>query len=143
VNPAEHAAPDLVLRRTGPWAATASNGRGPDIPVSLAGAADAYSPLELLQIALAACEALSADHRVAHALGPNAEVTTTARSRTDAAENRLSAIEIERAMDTPSLAPEKADRLVERVRAAVDRQCTVGRTLEAGVRTELSIVPTK
>jgi hypothetical protein len=47
------------------------------------------------------------------------------------------------AMDTPSLAPEKADRLVERVRAAVDRQCTVGRTLEAGVRTELSIVPTK
>lgn len=141
MNPAEHADTDLVLTRTGPWALRASNGRGPDIPLSLAGAEGSYSPLELLQVALAACEALSADHRIAHALGRDAEVTTTARSTLDTDENRLTAIEVEMAMDIGSLDPARADRLTERVAAAVDRQCTVGRTLKAGTTTTLSIVP--
>ncbi|MGO1174360.1 MAG: OsmC family protein [Actinomycetaceae bacterium] len=130
---------DLTVTRTGTRTARATNSRGASVLVGGEGAPEAFTPGELLQIALAACEALSADHRIAHGLGADAEVVTRVTREKDEADNRYTDLHVEMSLDLSALAPDAEERLRERIDAAVERHCTVGRTLRAGAATTLTV----
>ncbi|MGC5628333.1 OsmC family protein [Georgenia sp. Z1344] len=131
--------PDLTVARTGVRTALGTNSRGASVRIGGDGAPDAFTPGELLQIALAACESLSADHRITHALGEDAQVVTRVRRDKDDAENRYTDLHVDLALDLASLEPLARERLLERMDKAIERHCTVGRTLRAGTRTTLTV----
>lgn len=134
--------PDLTVTRTGVRTATGTNARGASVRIGGDGAPGAFTPGELLQIALAACEALSADHRIAHALGDDAEVVTRVRREKDSAENRYTDLHVDLALGLGGFEEGARDRLLERIDKAIERQCTVGRTLRAAARTTLTVTDT-
>ena len=79
-----------------------------------------FSPGELMKIALATCNTLSADHRLAKALGEDFEATVGCSTvKNDAGQREL---------------------LNQRVASAVDRHCTVGHTIEHGAPYTTTIV---
>ena len=79
-----------------------------------------FSPGELMKIALATCNTLSADHRLAKALGEDFEATVGCSTVKNDAEER--------------------ELLSQRVAGAVDRHCTVGHTIEHGASYTTTIV---
>ena len=57
----------------------------------------------------------------------------------DEAANRYTDLAVEMDLDLSGLAEDRAQRLLERIDVAIERQCTVGRTLRAGARTTLTV----
>ena len=91
-----------------------------------------FSPGELMKIALATCNTLSADHRLAKALGEDFEATVGCSSVKNDAEERYESFQVEIVTDLSSLDADQRELLSQRVAAAVDRHCTVGHTIEHG-----------
>lgn len=91
-----------------------------------------FSPGELMKIALATCNTLSADHRLAKALGEDFEATVGCSSDKNDAEERYESFQVEIVTDLSRLDAEQRELLSQRVAAAVDRHCTVGHTIEHG-----------
>ncbi|UNX53928.1 OsmC family protein [Georgenia sp. TF02-10] len=122
--------PALWAERTGTRTYIGRSSRGAEVPIGEG--PGAFTPGELLQIALAGCVGLSADHRLAHALGPDfAAVVGVSRAKDETA-NRYTSFAVEVVADLDGLAEDVRARTVERAEIAIERQCTVGRTLEAG-----------
>ncbi|MFD1716892.1 OsmC family protein [Georgenia deserti] len=120
----------LWAERTGTRAYTGRNSRGAEVLVG--DGEGQFTPGELLQIALATCSTLSADHRLAHALGDDFAATVGVSAEKDEEENRYSAIIAEIVTDLSGLDEATLAKTLERAELAIERQCTVGRTLEAG-----------
>ena len=93
-------------------------------------AGDVFTPGELLKIALAGCAGMSADHSLARRLGP--DVTVTVRVAGPNRDERYPALHEEILVDLSSLDEADRERVLTVVRRAIDRNCTVGRTLESG-----------
>lgn len=121
-----------VRSGAGEWLAT--NDRGAIVKVGTSETAEAFSPGELLQLASALCAALSAEARLDHALTDPALSLTVRPSRVEA-ENRYSQIDTVVRTDLSGLDAEQLEHLRLRIDAAIDRSCTVGRTLHAGATT--------
>ncbi|MFH5824007.1 OsmC family protein [Georgenia sp. AZ-5] len=129
---AEAEAPALWAERTGTRAYTGRNSRGAQVRVG--DGEGEFSPGELLQIALATCSALSADHRLAHALGADFEAVVGVSKEKNEEENRYESMTVEIVTDLSGLDEPTRARTLERAELAIERQCTVGRTIEAGAR---------
>ena len=116
--------PPIRLERRGVRTFDAHAPRGQVITVGPADVAGAITPGELLQIALAACNAMSADARLAHALGDEHDATWWVRAIFDGAADSYTAFDVvaDPAGDVSSIA--------SRAHAAVERTCTVGHTLK-------------
>ncbi|BDA65058.1 hypothetical protein MANAM107_18920 [Actinomyces capricornis] len=99
-----------------------------------------FSPGELLKIALATCNTLSADHRLAKALGEGFAATVGCSTVKNEAEERYESFQVEIVTDLSGLDESKRSVLAERVEGAIDRSCTVGHTLEKGAAITLEIV---
>lgn len=122
--------PALWAERTGTRAYTGRNERGAEV---LIGDGDGvFTPGELLQIALAACSGLSADHRLAHSLGQDFAAVVGVSKEKNEAENRYEHLTVEIVTDLSGLDEQARARLLERAELAIERSCTVGRTLDAG-----------
>jgi uncharacterized OsmC-like protein len=126
--------------RTGPGRYAAGNGRAAAIPIGLAGSADAYSPTELLRIALAGCVGLSADHVVSRRLGGQSEVSIAVTGDHDPVERRFTRLASTMTLDLSGLDPQAQEQLRAVVTRAVHRYCTVGRTLEHATPVSLAVV---
>ena len=127
----------LWAERVGPRCYTGHNSRGAQVRMGPVEAGDVFTPGELLKIALAGCAGMSADHSIARRLGP--EVTVTVRVAGPNQDERYPVLHEELAVDLSSLEAADRDRVVTVIRRAIDRNCTVGRTLEAGATVELTI----
>lgn len=138
---ARPAAPDgpapVHIERTGSRRYVARNDRGAQVQIGGEETDAVFTPGELLAIALGACNVMSADLPLGRRLGEDFTASTTVHRTKLAEENRYTAADVELV-----LGPEAAARLAELepvVTRAVERGCTVGRTLEAGLTDSLTI----
>lgn len=122
--------PALWAERTGTRAYTGRNERGAQVLIG--DGPGVFSPGELLQIALAACSGLSADHRLAHALGADFDAVVGVSKVKNEDENRYESMTVEIVTDLSGLDEQTRARTIERAGLAIERSCTVGRTLAAG-----------
>ena len=124
--------PSLTAERTGPKTYTARNDRGAEVVMGSPGAEGCFTPVELLQAAVAGCTALSAEAQLAYSLGDDFEATATVEALLDSEENRIDELITRIDADMSGLAPERRDRLIASAERFIARLCTVKRTLEHG-----------
>lgn len=124
--------------RTGTRRYLGHNDRGAEVRIGMG--PGEFSPGELLKMALATCNTLSADHRLARALGEDFDATVVCASVKNQPEERYSALDVQLITDLSALTPEQLSALAERVDAAVERSCTVGHTLTAGAEVRLHLL---
>lgn len=127
------AIPNLVAERAAPNLYTVRSASGAEVRIGALGAEGAFSPVELLQAAIAGCASLSADAQLASRLGDNFDVVTTVEALYNAEENRIEKLITQIAIDTSELDPEKKDKLIASAERVIDKLCTVKRTLNSGV----------
>ena len=125
------------VERTGTRRYVARNDRGAEVEIGGEETDAVFTPGELLAIALGACNVMSADFPLSRRLGEDFTASASVHRTKLTEENRYTAAAVELV-----LGPEAADRLAELepvIRRAVERGCTVGRTLEAGLTDSLTI----
>ena len=122
--------PQLSLERIGTRVFTARTPSGVTLKVGPAQEADCISPGQLLQLALAGCAAMSADARLAHALGEDYECRWEASADFAAREDLYTALKAVCHADFSGLSEADVAKTTSRVTAAIERACTVSRTLE-------------
>ncbi|MGV9662214.1 OsmC family protein [Nocardia niigatensis] len=128
----------LWAERTGTRAYTGRNNRGGEVSIASAGVPGAFTPGELLKIALAGCTGLSADFTLARRLGENFDATVHVSGDADRENEVYPELNEEFELDLSELDAETRERLLVAAQRAVDKVCTVGRTLEAGTTVNLT-----
>ncbi|MCP2260728.1 putative OsmC-related protein [Streptoalloteichus tenebrarius] len=126
------------VRRDGKGSFTATNARGAEVVIGRPAEGQAFSPVELLMAAIAACAGLSAEGVIARRLGEDAPVTLNVTAEKDEEANRLSGVRVSLDLDLSDVDDAAREALATTIMRAVERACTVSRTVEApGVRVEL------
>ncbi|WP_103062603.1 OsmC family protein [Actinomyces qiguomingii] len=135
ITPTE--ANSVWAERTGTRQYLGHNSRGAQVRVGMG--EGEFSPGELIKIALGTCNTLSADHRLAKALGEDFDANVVVSTLKHGEEERYTDFDVQIVADFASLTPEQRQTLNERVERAIERGCTVGHTIEhgAGVRLHL------
>lgn len=130
----------VEVRRTGQRSFTATNGRGGEVEIGTDGAADSFTPGELLLAAIAGCSAVTAEQLLTRRLGEDAAVAVHADRDADPEDaHRFSAVRAAFDVDLAALTDaEHREKLVEIVRRAVEQQCTVSRSVERGTPVNVS-----
>ncbi len=128
----------LWVERTGTRAYTGRNERGAEVRVASAGTPAAFTPGELLKIAVAACSGLSADFSLSRKLGEHFDATIRVSGDPDRENEVYPEIDEVFELDLSELSEGERERLLVSVQRAVDRVCTVGRTLKSGSKVTLS-----
>ncbi|MET0966482.1 MAG: OsmC family protein [Nakamurella sp.] len=129
----------LWAERVGTRLYTGHNARGAEVRMGPVEAGDVFTPGELLKIALAGCAGMSSDHTLSRHLGSDVRVTVHVAGIKHPAEERYPALHEELVADLSGLEPAALDRVLTVVKRAIDRNCTVGRTLEHSSDVSLSI----
>ena len=127
------------IRREAPAKFTATNGRGAQISIGRSQDGADFSPVELLMAALGACAGLSADHVVSRRLGEDAAIDVVVEAVKDTEADRLTGVSTRFDLDLASLPEADQATLVKLVTRAVERTCTVSRTVEPGTPVELIV----
>ncbi len=132
----------LAVDRSGAWTYVARNDRGGEVRIGVAGASDSFTPGELLQLAVATCGALSADHVLASRLGEDFEATLLLDALTASGphESRYTHLSTQLVTDLSALPPDRRDALVTRAEKAIERLCAVARTVERSATTEARVI---
>lgn len=130
----------LWVERTGRRTYVGRNARGGSVEIGPEEVDGVISPGELLALALAGCTGMSADSRIASELGDDVAITVGVTRRKVEEENRYSDLVVELVVTAPGQDADRQERMLATARKAVDRLCTVSRTLEAGARVELRLV---
>jgi uncharacterized OsmC-like protein len=123
----------LEVQRDGQHSFVGRNERGAEVRLGRAGAEGAFSPAELLQIAAAGCSAVTAEELITRRVGEDAKfcVTVSADRREGASE--LDAVHVAFDVDVSTLAADQREALAGAVDRAIERLCTVSRTLKKGI----------
>lgn len=124
--------PALQAQRVGSRTFLARNDRGAEVLVGPDDVEGTFTPGELLALALAVCSGMSADHRLAHHLGPDYEAVLGVTRTPVPDENRYAGFDVDIAVDMSALDPDARRTMLERAARAAQRGCTVGRTVRAG-----------
>ena len=130
---------DLWVERTGRRTYTGRSSRGAEVRIGPASAGAVFTPGELLKIALAGCAGMSVDTALSHRLGDDVPVTVRVSGQSDPEQDRYPELHQELVVDLSGLDDEQRERLVAIMHRAVDLHCTVGRTLQHGASTSLTI----
>lgn len=131
---------DLTGRRVDRAVYVARNARGAEVRIGGADAEGAFTPGELLQIAAAACASLTADHILSSRLGETFDASFTVEGDGVKGENRYGKITTKVVVDMSTLDAERQEKLNERAEKAIERLCSVGRTVEQGAATQVDVV---
>lgn len=129
----------LRAERVGPGAYMARNERGGEVLIGLPGMQGSFTPGELLHLAAASCAAVSADHTFASRLGQDFPATLIVEALENAADERYTRIDTRLSVDMSSIDTDRHAALVERAQRAIDRLCTVGRTLSHGATANVEV----
>ncbi|GIF04979.1 OsmC family protein [Actinoplanes siamensis] len=130
---------DLTVERAGPHDFIARNGRGATVRVGRTGAPGAFTPGELLQLAAAACAAITTEELVTRRAGPDARIVAEVDHERAAGAREYQALRVRLRADLSFLDDSTRERVVHAMRIAVERQCTVSRTVERGAPVRLTI----
>lgn len=114
--------------RTGTRQYLGRNDRGATVRIGMG--PGELSPGELLKLALATCNSLSADHRLARVLGADFDANVVCTSVKHETEERYASFAVEIVTELSGLDQEQLRQLAGHVEGAIDRRCTVGHTLE-------------
>lgn len=125
-------APELVADRVGTRTYIARNERGAQVRIGSPGDPASFTPGELLKLAVSTCAALSADHTLASLLGDEFVAQARVVGVADEADERYTRIDATLVADMSALDPQRHEALKARAHKAIERQCTVGRTLAHG-----------
>jgi len=128
----------LWVERTGTRRYTGRSSRGAEVLIGPETVDGVFTPGELLKVALAACTGLSSDFPLSRRLGENYDATIRVSGTADRANEVYPQLDEVLELDLSELDPEARQRLLDTVRRAVDKVCTVGRTLKAGANVTLS-----
>lgn len=131
--------PPLTAEHTAPWTYTVNNGRGAQIRIGMEGAEGAFSPVELLQAALAGCAALSGEAQLANRLGEDFNLSSTVEVVHDAAENRIKQLINHLLVDLSELEPERQEKLIASTERSIAKLCTVKRSLNHGIESTTEV----
>ncbi|WP_405165970.1 OsmC family protein [Nocardia sp. NBC_01499] len=129
---------ELWVERTGTRAYTGRSSRGAEVLIASQGVPGAFTPGELLKIALAGCSGLSADFSLARKLGDSFDATIRVSGDADRENELYPQLDETFQLDLSELDQEARERLLVTVQRAIDKACTVGRTLQAGTKVTLS-----
>lgn len=140
VAPANAGGTRLWVERTGTRRYVGHSSRGARVEIGDIAYDEAFTPGELLKIALAACSGLSSDAALARRLGDDVPVTIEVEGLADDDEDRYPVLAEKLVVDLSSLDAAARERLLTVVHRAIDQHCTVGRTLQAGAQVSLSVV---
>ncbi|MBF6296484.1 OsmC family protein [Nocardia amamiensis] len=128
----------LWVERTGTRAYTGRSSRGAEVLIGSQGVPGVFTPGELLKIALAACSGLSADFALSRKLGDSFDATIRVSGDADRENEVYPQLDEVFELDLSELDDEARERLLVTVQRAIDKVCTVGRTLKAGSKVTLS-----
>lgn len=128
------------VTRTGPHTFTATNSRGGEVTIGRDGAPDAFTPGELLLAAIAACSAVTSENLLDRRLGEDAKIAVHA-DRTKNPEDKHKFAEVQVALDADfsGLADDEREKLTDTVRRAIEKYCTVSRSVEEGTPIDLTL----
>ena len=130
---------ELRIERTGTRRYTGRSSRGAEVLIGPVEQDGAFTPGELLKIALAGCAGLSSDAPLARRLGDDYPATIRVAATKNEPEDRYEDFTEELVVDLSALEPAARERLLTVVHRAIDEHCTVGRTLAAGAASTLTI----
>ncbi|RPA12599.1 OsmC family protein [Gordonia sp. OPL2] len=130
---------ELWVERTGVRRYTGRSSRGAEVLVGSEDVEGVFTPGELLKIALAACTGMSSDRPLARRLGDDYDATVRVSGTADRENEVYPVLEEILEVDLSELDEDAAARLLVVVERAIDAVCTVGRTIKAGARVDLSI----
>lgn len=120
-------APALYLERQGVRQYIATNSRGAQVLVG--DGPGRFSPGDLLKIALAGCNAMSSDKRLADRLGEDFEQVIGVSGEYLSNEDRFASFAIELIQDLSKVDEEERAKLLRRAEGAIERNCTIAHTL--------------
>jgi uncharacterized OsmC-like protein len=125
--------------RTGTRTYLGRNERGSEVLIGPADAAGHFTPGELFKLALAGCAGMSSDRVISRRLGDDYPATVWAHGTADPAEERYTAIAEELVLELDGLSEGEIATLRTIVGKAIDRACTVGRSVQASVEVTTSV----
>jgi uncharacterized OsmC-like protein len=123
---------DLWVERTGVRRYTGRSSGGAEVLIGSEDVEGVFTPGELLKIALAACSGMSSDHPLSSRLGDDYETTIRVSGAADREQERYPLIEENLEVDLSGLSEDEAKKVRIVVERAIDKVCTVGRTLKSG-----------
>lgn len=123
----------MTAARTNPATYVARNDRGAEIQIGMPGAEGSFTPIELLQAAIAGCTALSAEAQFVNRLGNDFDATATVKAQVNAEENRVVDFLAEIEADMSELDPKMQDKLIASSNRSIAKLCAIKRTLSHGV----------
>jgi uncharacterized OsmC-like protein len=129
---------ELWVERTGTRSYTGRSSRGAEVLIAPEDVQGAFTPGELMKIALAACSGLSADFPLSRRLGDNFDATIRVSGAADRESETYPHLQEIFELDLSELDEAARERLLTAVERAIDKVCTVGRTLKAGTKVDLS-----
>ncbi|MGA9872289.1 MAG: OsmC family protein [Rhodococcus sp. (in: high G+C Gram-positive bacteria)] len=129
----------LWVERTGTRRYTGRSSRGAEVLIGSESVDGVFTPGELLEIALAACTGMSSDLPLSRRLGDDYDATVEVSGTADRENERYPELAEVLRVDLSALDPEAQQRLLTVVERAIDKVCTVGRTLKAGTTITLDI----
>ncbi|MFM9376381.1 OsmC family protein [Gordonia sp. VNK21] len=130
---------ELWVQRTGSRRYSGHSSRGAQVLIGSEDVDGVFTPGELMKVALAACTGMATDVPLARRLGDDYDATVRVSGDADRENERYPKLDEVFELDLSELDPEAAQRLLTVVERAVDRVCTVGRTLKAGTEVSLTI----
>jgi uncharacterized OsmC-like protein len=133
-----HGPTTLWVERTGTRRYTGRSSRGAEVFVGSETVQGVFTPGELLKIALAACTGLSSDFPLSNRLGENYDATIRVSGAADRATETYPQLDEVIELDLSELDEAARERLMATVQRAVDKVCTVSRTLKAGAKVTLT-----
>lgn len=129
---------ELWVQRTGTRRYTGHSSRGAEVLVGSEDVDGVFTPGELLKIAIGACSGMASDFTLSRRLGDDYDTTIRVSGPADRDNERYPRIDEVMELDLSELDPDAAQRLLTVVQRAVDKHCTVGRTVKAGTQVELA-----
>jgi len=121
----------VFVERTGSATYRGANASGARVLIGRGGNGPVFTPGELLQIALAACSAMSSDAQLESVLGPNFTAITRAVPKKDSSDDRYTEFNETMEIDLSGLDAERKERLINSARNKIATNCTVGNTIMA------------
>lgn len=128
---------DLWVERTGQRRYTGRSSRGAEVLIGSETVEGAFSPGELMKIALGACSAMSADIPLSRSLGETFDATVRVSGKADRELELYPHLHEVFELDLSELDEATQKRVLTVAQRAIDKVCTVGNTLKAGTKVTL------
>jgi uncharacterized OsmC-like protein len=130
----------VEVSRSGEHRFVATNERGASVEIGRDGAEGAFTPGELLLAAVAGCSAVTSENLLIRRLGEHASLTVRAdRTKNPEDEHKFAAIQAAFDVDLSAIPEDDRAKLVAAVERAVEKYCTVSRSVEESTPIELSL----